>query len=227
MVLDVASSDLVYDVMPEQAVNVADGFIAHGSLVYSGAFAWVLSRKTASGLQVSRQQLICTSETLYNAYIGSDAITRAEVSYGANQDVFLDPSGNASGSSVPSVAASVAEVQIGTTNLTTAVSTCAISGGSIPAGNMIITGSGLTGLTAVSATFFHAASNPLGEEDQQTTVNVPLTVESDTEASNTDTIALTGITSIKGLKIAANGRVVFEWADGATGSGGQNPTPLS
>lgn len=226
MVLDVASSDLVYDVMPEQAVDVVDGFIAHGSLVYSGAFAWVLSRKTASGLQVSRQQLICTSETLYNAYIGNDAITRAEVSYGANNDVFLDPSGNASGSSVPSVAASIAEVQIGTTNLTTAVSTCAISGGSIPAGNMIITGSGLTGLTAVSATFYHAASNPLEEEDQQTTVNVPLTVESDTEASNTDAIALTGITSIKGLKLAANGRVVFEWADGATGGGGQSGTPL-
>ena len=226
MVLDVASSDLVYDVMPEQAVNVVDGFIAHGSLVYSGAFAWVLSRKTANGLQVSRQQLICTSETLYNAYIGNDAITRAEVSYGANQDVFLNPSGNASGSSVPSVAASIAEVHIGSTNLTTAVSTCAISGGAIPAGSMMLTGSGLTGLTAVSATFFHGASNPLEEGDEQTTVNVPLTVESDTEASNTDAIALAGITSIKGLKLAANGRVVFEWADGATGGGGQSGTPL-
>lgn len=226
MVVDTTSSDLVYDVMPEQAVNVVGGFIAHGELVYSGAFAWVLSRKTTSGLQVSRQQLICTSETLYNAYVGNDAITRAEVSYGANQDVFLDPSGSASGSSVPSVAVSIAEVQIGSTNLTTAVSTCSISGGAIPAGSMTITGSGLTGLTAISATFYSPSSSPLEDDGKITTISVPLTVESDTAASNTSEITLTGITSINGLKITANGRVVFEWAEGATGSGGQNPTPL-
>lgn len=226
MVLDATSSDLVYDVMPEQAVSVVDGFIAHGELIYSGAFAWVLSRKTASGLQVSRQQLICTSETLYNAYTGSDAATRAMVSYGANLDAFLDPSGDASGSSVPSVAATIAEVQIGSTNLTTAVSTCAISGGSIAAGSMMITGSGLSGLSAISATFYSPSSNPADDAPVLTTVNVPLTVESDTSASNTAEIALTGITSINGLKITAANRVVFEWGEGIEGDSGQSGTPL-
>ena len=226
MALNVSSTDLVYDVMPEQAVDVVDGFIAHGALVYSGAFAWVLSRKTASGLQVSRQQLICTSETLYNAYIGSDAATRAEVSYGANEDAFLDPAGDAGGSSVPSVVATIAEVQIGSTNLTTAVKTCSISGGTIPAGNMQITGSGLSGLSAVSATFFSPSSNPVDDEPELTTVNIPLTVESDTAASNTAAIELTGITSINGLKLTANGRVAFEWAQGVEGDSGQSGAPL-
>lgn len=226
MVLNTASNDLVYDVMPEQAVNVVDGFIAHGALVYSGAFAWVLSRKTASGLQVSRQQLVCTSEVLYNAYIGSDAATRAEVSYGANKDAFLDPEGDAGSSSVPSVVATIAEVQIGSTKLTTAVSTCSISGGAIPAGNMMITGSGLSGLSAISATFYSPSSNPVDDEPQIKTVNVPLTVEGETSASNTAEIALSGVTSINGLKITAQGRVVFEWAEGVEGDSGQSGTPL-
>lgn len=226
MVLDAASSELVYDVMPEQAVNVVDGFIAHGALIYSGAFAWVLSRKTASGLQVSRQQLICTSEVLYNAYTGSDAVTRAEVSYGANKDAFLDPDGDAGGSSVPSVAATIAEVQIGSTNLTTAVSKCNISSGAIPAGSMMITGSGLSSLSAISATFFSPSSNPVDDAPTLTTVSVPLSVENDTSASNTTEIALTGITSINGLKITAASRVVFEWGEGIEGDSGQTGTPL-
>lgn len=226
MVLNTASNALVYDVMPEQAVNVVDGFIAHGALVYSGAFAWVLSRKTASGLQVSRQQLICTSQTLYNAYIGSDAVTRAEVSYGANKDAFLDPEGGEGGSSVPSVVTSIAGVQIGSTSLTTAVSTCSISGSAIPAGSMMITGSGLSSLSAISATFFYPSSSPVDDEPELKTVNVPLTVEGDTSASNTAEIELSGVTSINGLKITAQGRVVFEWGEGVEGDSGQSGTPL-
>lgn len=226
MTIDTADATLVYDVMPTQAVNVVDGFIAHGALVYSGAFAWVLSRKTASGLQVSRQQLVCTSDTLYSAYVGTDAATRAQVSYGANLDAFLDPEGSASGSVVPSVGASVASLSINGTQLSTALDSLSITGGSIAAGQLKIEGSGLSEVEQATLRIAYPSSNPIDDEDQSKEVQFAITATSDVAASNTSAITLTGVTTVTSLQLIVNNRVLFSWGENTGGGGGQSPTPL-
>lgn len=226
MTIDTANAALVYDVMPVQAVNVVDGFIAHGDLVYSGAFAWVLSRKTASGLQVSRQQLVCTSDTLFSAYVGADAATRAQVSYGANKDAFLDPEGNASGSAVPSVGISVASLSIDGTTLSTAQGTFSISGGSIAAGQLEIEGSGLSEVDEATLKITYPSSNPADDSDQVKEVTFGVTAASDVAASNTAAISLTGVDTVLQLQLIINGRVVFSWRDYNEGDSGQTNTPL-
>lgn len=208
MVLDTTDVTLVYDVMPEQAVNVLDGFLAHGDLVYSGAFAWVLSRKTASGLQVSRQQLICTSQDLYSAYIGNDAATRAQASYIANQDAFLDPAGNVVGSNVPSFGASVASLTINGTQLTTAVGSFSISGGEIAAGQLVIAGSGLSEVTQATLRVSYTADSTTTSKD----VTFHLSATSDVSASNAAAIDLEGVTSVKSLSLIIGNRTLFSWA---------------
>lgn len=226
MTIDTADATLVLDVMPTQAVNVVDGFLAHGALVYSGAFAWVLSRKTTSGLQVSRQQLVCTSDTLYSAYVGTDAATRAQVSYGANLDAFLDPEGDAGGSAVPSVGASVASLSIAGTQVNTALDSLTISGGSIAAGQLVMEGSGLSEVEQATLKVTYPTSNPLENEDQTKEVQFGVTASSDVSASNTAAIALAGVTEVTALQLIVNNRILFSWPAGSAGGGGQNPTPL-
>ena len=226
MTIDTADATLVYDVMPTQAVNVVDGFIAHGALVYSGAFAWVLSRKTASGLQVSRQQLVCTSDTLYSAYVGTDAATRAQVSYGANLDAFLDPEGDAGGSAVPSVGVSVASLSIDGTTLSTAQGTFSISDGAIAAGQLEIEGSGLSEVEQATLKITYPSDNPVDDTDQVKEVEFAVTAASDVAASNTAAITLTGVDTVLQLQLIINGRVVFSWRDYNEGDSGQTNTPL-
>lgn len=226
MTIDTANAALVYDVMPTQAVNVVDGFIAHGALVYSGAFAWVLSRKTASGLQVSRQQLVCTSDTLYAAYVGNEAATRAQVSYGANLDAFLDPEGDVGGSAVPSVGVSVASLTIDGTTLSTAQGTFSISGGSIAAGQLEIEGSGLSEVEQATLKVTYPSDNPVDDTDQVKEVAFAVTAASDVAASNTAAITLTGVDTVLQLQLIINGRVVFSWRDYNEGDSGQTNAPL-
>lgn len=93
MVVDIASQKKVYSTLPKQAVAVVDGFLAHGTHVADGAFAWILSQKEANGkLNVSPQRLIVTSDDLYLAYANSEAKTAAGQSYGEAPDPFLNPS---------------------------------------------------------------------------------------------------------------------------------------
>lgn len=216
MVLDTASAALVYDVMPTQAVNVVDGFLAHGALVYSGAFAWVLSRKTTSGFQVSRQQLICTSDTLYSTYVGNDAATRAQASYGANSDAFLDPSGDVGGSSVPSVGASVASLTIDGTQLTTAQGDFSISDGEIAAGQLVIEGSGLSDVSTATLKVEYGTN-------QTKEVSFAVTATSDVSASNTAAIDLEGVSGVDSLQLIIGNRVLFSWEEE---EGGQSGSPL-
>lgn len=227
MTLDVADATLVLDVMPSQAVNVVDGFLAHGALVYSGAFAWVLSRKTPNGLQVSRQQLICTSDTLYSAYVGTDAATRAQVSYRAVSDAFLDPAGNVSGSAVPSVGASIASLSIAGTQVSTALDSLTISGGSIAAGKLVMEGSGLSEVSQATLKVTYPSDDPLEGGNEVKEVAFAVTASSDVSAANTAAIALAGVTTVSSLQIIINNRVLFSWPVGGGGSGeGQDPDPL-
>lgn len=226
MTLDVADATLVLDVMPSQAVNVVDGFLAHGALVYSGAFAWVISRKTTSGLQVSRQQLVCTSDTLYSAYVGTEAATRAQVSYGANLNAFLDPEGDVGGSAVPSVGPSVASLTINDVQLSTAQGTFSISDGSIAAGALEIEGSGLSEVTQATLKVTYPSSNPVDVTNLSKEVQFAVTATSDVAASNTAAIALAGVTTVLSLQLIIGGRVLFTWRDYNEDDSGQNPNPL-
>lgn len=98
--LDSNSNDLLRKFIPEVGSSVKNGFLAHGSLIGRGAFAWILSRKPVGGsLMVSTQRLILTSPDVYDEYITESANTRAITSYGFVMEPILSPgvTGPASG----------------------------------------------------------------------------------------------------------------------------------
>lgn len=92
---------LLRSYMPEVATTVKEGFLAHGALIATGGFCWILSRKNADGsLSVSTQRIVLTSASLASQYTSPAAMTRAINSYGYNADAILVPesSGQAAGS---------------------------------------------------------------------------------------------------------------------------------
>lgn len=218
---------LVTDYWPVQALANKEGFIGHGALVYTGAFAWVLSRVVDSKLKVSRQRLILTAQTINTSYTSSDAITRALVSYGAGQPVFLDPNSDASGSAVPSVGASVAAVSLSDTNLDGSADFVP-GAASIAAGKLVIQGSGLSEVESCKLTTRYYNSE--GSSYTEQTYNVPLTAESDVLAKNTAAVEGLQNLPIYGVKIAFGVRTVFSWGYNqggeGEGGGGQDPNPI-
>ena len=225
-VVNEASEGLVTDYWPVQALANKEGFIGHGALVYTGAFAWVLSRVVDSKLKVSRQRLILTAQTINTSYTSSDAITRAQVSYGAGQPVFLDPNSDASGSAVPSVGASVAAVSLSGTNLDNSTDFVAAAT-SIAAGKLMIQGSGLSEVESCKLTLRYFNSDNSSYTEQQYTV--PLTAASDVLASNTAAVEGLQDLPIYGAKIVFGVRTVFSWGYNQSGGGeggGQDTNPL-
>lgn len=216
MILDVNSDTPVLSVFPAQAVAVVDGFIGHGALVYSGAYAWVLSRRQDGKVKVSTQDLIVTSPDLYSSYVGTDAATRASVSYGANDEPFLDSGSSGVSSAVPSNRPSVASVSLNGSVLSNGSNAISITGNAIPAGQLVITGSALQDVESVSLT-------ATGEGDETQTVAVPVTAASDVSLSNTAAITLTGIDSIQSISISINNRAVYSWTSNAGDDTTENP----
>lgn len=95
IVMDQTDARLVRDFMPDYAMVVKDGYIAHGPFISDGAFAWEWSAKDAKGgLQTSKQSLIVTSSDLYQAYSDSAAATRAMKSYNVQAGSILVPENN-------------------------------------------------------------------------------------------------------------------------------------
>lgn len=91
---------LLRSYMPEVATTVRNGFLAHGALIASGGFCWILSRKNADGsLSVSTQRIVLTSASLAEQYTSAAAMTRAINSYGFNSDAILMPESNGQASS--------------------------------------------------------------------------------------------------------------------------------
>lgn len=100
--LNQADELLLRSYMPEVATTVRNGFLAHGTLIASGGFCWILSRKNADGsLSVSTQRIVLTSKDVAAQYSSAVAMTRAINSYGFNPDAILIPEsgGQAAGSS--------------------------------------------------------------------------------------------------------------------------------
>lgn len=145
--LDVNSQELLSDYWPEQAYNVASGFLAHGEHVANGGFVWIRSRKNADGtLEVSPQYVIMNDTTLLNAYSGDNARLSAIASYGASDDPFLVPGGNSSAGT--SSAVNVSSVSIDGRTLTPGV----VSQFSIAAEEqqVVVTGNNLGAVAAAS-----------------------------------------------------------------------------
>lgn len=100
--LNQADELLLRSYMPEVATTVRNGFLGHGTLIASGGFCWILSRKNADGsLSVSTQRIVLTSKDVAAQYSSAAAMTRAINSYGFNPDAILIPEsgGQAAGSS--------------------------------------------------------------------------------------------------------------------------------
>lgn len=226
-VVNEAAEGLVTDYWPEQALANKEGFIGHGALVYTGAFAWVLSRVVDSKLKVSRQRLVLTAQTINTSYTSSDAITRAQASYNATQSPFLDPNSDASGSAVPSVGASVAAVSLSNTNLDGSAD-FVTEATSIAAGKLVIQGSGLSEVESCKLTLRYYNSE--GSKYTEQTYTVPLTAESDVLAKNTAAVEGLQELPVYGVKIIFGVRTVFSWgynqSGGGEGSGGQEGSPL-
>lgn len=230
LVVNTAAEGLVTDFWPVQALANKEGFIGHGALVYTGAFAWVLSRVANGKLKVSRQRLILTAQNINTNFTSSDAITRAQVSYGATQPIFLDPNSDASGSAVPSVGASVASVSLSDIALDSS-NDFVPAATSIAAGKLIIQGSGLSEVESCKVTLrYFNSDDPLGNGYTEATVDVPLTAESDVLTKNTAEVSGLQNLPIYGVKIIFGVRTVFSWGYDQSGQGGgdagQDPSPL-
>lgn len=110
--IDSTSDKLLYSVMPEQAVAVVDGFLAHGAHVATGGFAWILSKKDENGkLQVSSQSLVVNDDETYTYYSSNQAREDAILSYGGQPDAFLTPGREIA--SQPNAPASVSSLSVG------------------------------------------------------------------------------------------------------------------
>ena len=227
LVVNTADEGLVTEVWPAQALANKDGFVGHGDLVYTGAFAWVLSRQESGKLKVSRQRLVLTAQGINTNFTSSDAVTRAQVSYGAAMPVFLDPNSDASGSAVPSVGASVATVSLSGTNLNGSADFVAAAT-SIAAGKLVIQGSGLSEVESCKLTLrFYNSEDVLGDGYTEQQYTVPLTATSDVLASNTAVVEGLQNLPIHGVKIIFGARTVFSWGYDLSGDGGnQEGNPL-
>lgn len=216
LIISSNGAGLARDYIPEFGLATAGGYIAHGSFIYSGAFAWVLSRKTASKTDVSRQNLIVTDDSLYSAYVGIDAIATANNSYKNTNNVFLNPSESEEGSAVvPSNIPSVASVRLQGTLLSPSASAISLTAaGTLAAEALQITGSAFTDVENIV----------LAVRDGGTTAQatVPVTAQGDTVIFNTAAVTLTGIASIDNLSITINGAKVYSWSYKGPGSGDED-----
>lgn len=94
--LDPNNSALVSDYMPDFCFTlneVGDHYvIGTGTDVTNGGVAYIISRRTRRGIEVSTQQLYITDSSVLDAYSTTEQFQAAAASYGYGQDVFLDPS---------------------------------------------------------------------------------------------------------------------------------------
>lgn len=199
---------LLRSYMPEVATTVKEGFLAHGALIASGGFCWILSRKNADGsLSVSTQRIVLTSSSLASQYTSPAAMTRAINSYGFNADAILVPesSGQVAGSgesgapSISSVALNDVSLVAGeTTEQTskTGSNKITINGSNLSAESAIVAKIGKTSVTS-----YEVAITPGGSVTQLSgTFNTPSPV------------------NVKNLEITIDGVTCFTWEGRAEGS---------
>lgn len=202
---------LLLDIMPDYGCKTVNGFLGHGQKVADGGFCWILSRKDAQGaLTCSRQSIIVTSESVYQQYIGSAAVSRAVSSYGASVPAFLIPgASSASGTvTVPSIASVRLEGVTG--YISSALNTF-----TVPAqGSKVLTveGSHLSTVDAVTVTINGTVME-----------GASVTAESETKVTANVTIPA-GIAGkpAESMSVALNGNVLFRWTKTESSGDGDN-----
>ena len=214
LVISTTGSGLALDYIPSFGLAVSGGFIAHGDFIYSGAFAWILSRNRNGKIDISRQTLIVTDTSLYSAYTSVAAINVANKSYGNTNTIFMSPSDDKEGSGIiPSNIPSVASVRLQGDILSPPQTEITLAAaGTIAAEALQITGSNFTGVTEISLTVYDGSRN--------VTATVPVTVESDTLVVNTAAVSVTNISAVDAMEITINGARVYSWHAENSGTGG-------
>lgn len=94
--LDVKSEVKLWDAVPKNGFSTVDGCVGHSGNDGDCVFAWVHSRKEGGKVKVSSQTLVNANSKLAD-YQGDVAFNVAALSYGEVKDVFLSPSGSATG----------------------------------------------------------------------------------------------------------------------------------
>ena len=205
MVISTTGAGLALDYIPSFGLAVSGGFIAHGEFIYSGAFAWILSRNRNGKIDVSRQTLIVTDTSLYSAYTSVAAINVANKSYGNTNTIFMSPSDDKESSgTIPSNIPSVASVRLQGDILSPSQTEITLTtAGTIAAQALQITGSNFTGVTEIALTVHDGSKN--------VNVTVPVTVKSDTLITNTEAVTVTNISTVDAMKITIDGARVYSW----------------
>lgn len=202
--LNSGSTDLLRKFIPAVGSTAKNGFLAHGSLIGRGAFAWILSRKPIGGsLMVSTQRLILTSPDVYSDFASDTANTRAISSYGYTIEPILNPGvsgapagdagggSSSGGSSGTTSQPSVSSIAIDSTTITAAyASAVSLSSGSH---NLVINGSNLS-------------------SDMTVTINsISATISSATSTTATCTFNVNSTTNWSQILVSINGVRVFTW----------------
>lgn len=97
MKVDTSDGRLVGSRLPLDIIQAAgtEGALSIGVNMSGivGAFAVVVSRKDGGTIEVSKSDLVCSSESLYSFYTSAEHQAAAGASYGTNDVVFIDPAG--------------------------------------------------------------------------------------------------------------------------------------
>lgn len=96
VVLDAADTTPLWDIVQRNGFSSADGVLAHTGNDGDCCFCWVHSRKSNGKLLISSQTLV-SANTKLAEYQGELAYNLARSSYGMSEDVYLSPTGEASG----------------------------------------------------------------------------------------------------------------------------------
>lgn len=95
--IDTSDGRLVGSRLPLDLIQAAGDEGSYGIGVnmsgVNGAFALVVSRKSGGTIEVSKSDLVCSSDSLYSFYTSTAHQAAAGASYGENAEVFIDPTG--------------------------------------------------------------------------------------------------------------------------------------
>ena len=90
LILDPNDSKLLSKFLPTSFLSVVNGALAFNTNSFQGGFCMIQSRTEGGKTYVSSQNIVVTDASLYAPYISSSQQAKAIVSYGSNDDVFLD-----------------------------------------------------------------------------------------------------------------------------------------
>lgn len=206
--LNEASTELLSDYMPSQAVVNRNGVLGHGAHVATGAYAWILSRMVDGRLDCSTQRLILNDTSVYNAYTGDVVARQAANSYDAAPEPFLVPgsiNANGGGGSVaPTGNPSIAGARMNTQQLGASTPSFQITAGT---NSVVISGTDLAGVEAATLTLNGSAVTGVTIADQSAT-------------SLTLSFTTAGTITLQNVAIALDGASLFSWSAYVLNPGG-------